>query len=197
MQESGVKIKKLKLSIILIVVILLSGYVWCTFNQEKIKIEKDKYYEIIDIGKGRYRFTIYNTDGKVVKKGESYRIEPLINYIDQQTIQIMVIIGTDTFYCLYYDTINDRLSEQYDSPIAAKFNKIAFLKHKDKETVLIVKDMYNENNFYKEYLLDFSPVLSPIISAEFINEDALLITYLSGDLYKEKTELLFIGEEEV
>lgn len=189
------EIKKLKWSAILIVVVLLGGYICCISNPKEIIIENDKYYKIVDMGEEKYFYTIYNTDGKVVKKGESYRIEPLINYINQQTIQIKVITGTDTFFCLYYDTINDRLSEQYDSPIAVKFNKIAFLKHKDRETVLIVKDIYSEKECYKEHLLDFSTVLSPIVFADFIDEDTLLITYMSGDLYEEKTQLLFIGEK--
>lgn len=189
------KIKKLKWSAILIVVVLLSRCIYCINNSKEIIIEYDKFYKIVDMVEGKYFYTIYNTDGKVVKKGESYRIEPLINYIDQQTIQIKIIAGTGTFFCLYYDTINDRLSEQYDSPIAVKFNKIAFLKHKDRETVLIVKDIYSEKECYKEYLLDISAVLSPIVFAEFMDENTLLITYMSGDLYEEKTKLLFIGEK--
>jgi len=163
-------------------------------NREEAIIENEKYYKIIDAGEGRYLYTIYNTDGEAVKSGETYRMGPGIHYIDQKTIEISISAGTGTFFCVYYDIVNDRFSEQYECPIEAKYNKVAFLNHTDGKTVLIIKDMFNDGNCYKEYDLDFSFAVSPVLHAEFIDEDTLLITYQSGDSYEKKIKVLFYGE---
>ena len=56
--------------------------------------------------------------------------------------------------------------------------------------------MFDEKNCYKEFLLDCAAAASPVASAEFTDEDTLLITYISSDFYEEKTKLLFYGESE-
>ncbi len=165
-------------------------------TKEEEILEDDKYFRIIDAGEQTYFYLIYNADGREVKNGVTYRIEPWIHYIDQGTIEIHIGVGTETFYCVYYDTINDRFSEQYESPVAAKYNKVAFLDHREGETVLIIKDMFGEGNCYHEYFLDFAEMISPVVSAEFTDEDTLLITYNSGDFYEAKTKLLYCGESE-
>lgn len=164
---------------------------------EEPVLEKDKYYKITDAGEGKYLYTIYNTGGKAVKTGETYRIEPWIHYIDQNTIQILISEGTGTFRCIYYDIGNDRFSEPYDSPVAAKYNRVAFLDYREEKTVLIVKDMFDEENCYQEFFLDFSAAVSPVLSAEFTDEDTLQITYISNHNFgEEKTKTLFYGEKE-
>ncbi len=61
----------------------------------------------------------------------------------------------------------------------------------EKKTVLVIKDMFDEKNCYKEFSLDFAAAVTPVVSAEFTDEDTLLITYMSSDFYEEKTKLLF------
>ena len=61
----------------------------------------------------------------------------------------------------------------------------------EKKTVFVIKDMFDEKKCYKEFSLDFAAAVTPIVSAEFTDEDTLFITYMSGDFYEEKTKLLF------
>jgi len=111
--EVGMKVRKKILTMFFIVAILAGECIWLLFdNGEETIIENEKYFKIIDTGEGRYIYTIYNTDGETVKSGETYRMEPMINYIDQKTIEILISAGTAAFYCVYYDIVNDRFSEQ-------------------------------------------------------------------------------------
>lgn len=163
---------------------------------EEAIIENDKYFRIIDAGEQTYPYSIYNADGKEVKSGVSYRIEPGIHYIDQETIEIHISAGTGIFYCVYYDIVNDRFSEWYESPVAAKYHRVAFLNYGGGERSLVVKDMFDEGSCYQEYFPDFAEAVFPVVSAVFTDEDTLLITYMSGEFYEEKTKVLFWGENE-
>ena len=167
--------------------------------EEGTIIEADKHFTIIDAGEQTYPYTIYNADGEVVKSEVCYRIAPWIHYIDQETIEIHIGVGTETFYCVYYDIINDRFSEQYESPVAAEYHKVAFLDQRDDETVLVIRDMFDEKVFYKEFVRDFAAAVSPITYAVFRYEDTLLITYMASDFFESQkytTELLFCGRSE-
>ena len=169
---------------------------------EETILVNDKYFkviEIIDAEEWKYVYTIYNTDGQEVKKGESYR-DPGIFYVDQETIEISINAGSYVNYCTYYDITNDRFSEQYESPIAADYHRVALLPYnRDGERPLIIKDMFDEGNCYQEFFLDFADAIWPVVSAEFKDENTLLITYNSGESYNyiEKTKLLYWGDSEI
>jgi len=68
------------------------------------------------------------------------------------------------------------------------------LDHTDGKTVLIIKDIFNDGNCYKEYDLDFSFAVSPVLHAEFMDENTLFITYQSGDSYEKKIKVILCGE---
>lgn len=168
---------------------------------EETILVNDKYFKIIEIinaEEWKYVYTIYNSDGREVRKEESYR-DPGIHYIDQETIEISISAGSYVNYCTYYDITNDRFSEQYESPIAADYRRVALLPYKDGERPLIIKDMFDEGNCYQEFSLDFADAIWPVVSAEFEDENTLLITYNTGESYdyKEKTKLLYWGESEI
>lgn len=168
---------------------------------EETILVNDTYFQVIQIinaEEWKYVYTIYNADGREVRKEESYR-DPGIHYIDQETIEISISAGSYANYCTYYDITNDRFSEQYESPIAADYHRVALIPYKDGERPLIIKDMFDEGNCYQEFSLDFADAIWPVVSAEFKDENTLLITYNTGESYnyKEKTKLLYWGDNEI
>ena len=53
-----------------------------------------------------------------------------------------------------------------------------------------------KSRYVKEFRIDFSPSVAPatlIKEAEFVNDDELKITYLSGEDYNEMTEILLLN----
>lgn len=185
----------------LLVAMTVAGCLWFLSDREDgiagSIIDNDTYFRIIDKGEGKYLYTIYNTEGKVVREEEKFR-EPRISYVDQETIEIFNGAGTAVWFCVYYDIVHDRFSEPYECPAAAKYQKVAFLEYREAETVLVIQDMFDPDICYQEFPLDFGKVVLPVVSAEFKGEETLLITYESGDFYgdKEKTKILTWGERE-
>ncbi len=190
------KIRKRILFISLIITIITGGYIWQITNSEETILESDMYFKIIEAGEGEYLYKIYNTDGVEIKSEISYHIEPWIHYIDQETIEICIGVRTGTFYCVYYDIVNDRFSDRYENPVAAKYHRVALLDNGGEERSLVIKDMFDERNCYEEFTLDFTKAISPIVHAVFIDEDTLLMTYRTENFYEEKTKSLCWGESE-
>ena len=121
-----------------------------------------------------------------MKEDDQYGTIPSISHIDTDNLQILLSGGTDTFVCIYYNISNNIFSEQYISPVIVKYGKIAYIDFGKDPFTFIVCDIFNKNIFFKEFELDFSFSVSPIIKAEFLDEYTLSITYLSGEFFEEK-----------
>lgn len=98
----------------LLVAMTVAGCLWFLSDREDgiagSIIDNDTYFRIIDKGEGKYLYTIYNTEGKVIREEEKFR-EPRISYVDQETIEIFNSAGTAVWFCVYYDIVHDRFSE--------------------------------------------------------------------------------------
>lgn len=169
-------------------------------NQQENVVQEDKYFKVVDLGEYEYYYAIYNSDGKLVKEGNAYRWSPTITYIDDNTIEIYTGAGTGVYFCTYYDILHDRISEPYESPVAAKYNKVAYIDwryytDRDTELVLVVKDMFENNGYYEEFYLDFSLAVSPVLDTDFLDMNTLYLTYLSGDQYEERKCTLNLNDE--
>lgn len=162
-------------------------------KQNELLAEEENYqitYSVIDQEKYRYHYKIYNQNGMVVREEQSDR-EPIISYIDDNMIEILISAGTDTFFCTYYDISEDRFSEVYQTPIIAEYGKVVYFEIREKVFQIIVRDIFDKNAFYKEFEIpNISFAAIPIKEAIFLNEDTLLIKYLSGELYKEEEIIL-------
>ena len=154
-------------------------------------VEEDKYFKIIKQADAEYYYIIYNNDKNIVKEGSHYGPSPVINYIDNGTIEILLQAGTNMFYCTYYDINNDRFSDQYESPIICEYEKIVYFDYNKNPFTLVVRNIYDTNKYLKEFILeDISLAVSPIIKAEFLDENTLNIVYMSGQEFKEKAVVL-------
>ena len=161
-----------------------------TYKNDQI-VEEDIYFKIIKQAEAEYYYIIYNNDKKIVKEESHYGPSPVINYIDNGTIEILLQAGTNMFYCTYYDINNDNFSDQYESPIICEYEKIVYLDYNKNPFTLVVRNIYDTNKFLKEFILeDISLAVSPIIKAEFLDENTLNIVYMSGQEFKEKAVLL-------
>lgn len=162
-------------------------------NQNELLAKEENYqitYSVINQEKYRYHYKIYNQNGMVVREEQSDR-EPIISYIDDNMIEILISAGTDTFFCTYYDISEDRFSEVYQTPIIAEYGKVVYFEIRETVFQIIVRDIFDKNAFYKEFEIpNVSFAAMPIKEAIFLNEDTLLIKYLSEELYKEEEIIL-------
>jgi len=162
-----------------------------TENREEL-IAEDKYFKKMYLGNFIYSYAIYNAAGEIVEEWEGK--EARIDYIDDSTIRRQIGAGTNALCTVYYDIVNDRLSETYMNPIAEGYGRVAYLDHKGEEIVLIVKNIF-DNEFYKEISLDFADMFFPVKEAEFWDEETLYIKYHSGESRVEKDRTLKIEKE--
>ena len=150
-------------------------------------IVEEEHFKIYDMGESNYRYIIYNNNGEIMMEDTHYRVTPSISYIEENVIQVTLSAGVDTFFRIYYDLANNRISEVYPSPIAEKYGKVVCFDYSDSSSLLIIRDMFEKGLIYKKVDLDVSPAIAPIIQAEFLAEDSLYVKYLSGASFEEKS----------
>ena len=143
-----------------------------------------QYYKIENIELTKVRYYIYDSNGNVVLSDETDR--PLdISMLGDNIVDIRIGMGTGISIHKYYDVQNNRFSEEYSYVAASSGNLVAYIdtSMKDPMTnrVLVVRDIFDKNVFYKSFKLDFSPTVhDPIESATFTDGEAeLKLVYLS------------------
>ena len=173
-------------------------------NAKGIIISSGKNFIVYDITKDNqleyspeYKYEIYDRNGKIVKSAIVWRINPDIDYVISDTLlYIRISVGTGTFLMQYYDICKDTFSQIFESPALAGFGRVVYMGFTDEDGMkLVVRDIFNESLYYREYRLDFSPTAIPadaLQNAEFLDENTIRITYLSGDNYIEKEAVLHI-----
>ena len=143
-----------------------------------------QYYKIEEIELTKVRYYIYDSDGNTVLSDETDR--PLdISMLGDHIVDICIGMGTGLSIHKYYDVQCNRFSEEYSYVAAASGNLVAYIdtSMEDPMTnrVLVVRDIFDKNIFYKSFGLDFSPTVhDPIESASFSDGEAELdVVYLS------------------
>lgn len=143
-----------------------------------------QYYKIEEIELAKVRYYIYDSNGNVVLSDETDR--PLdISMLGDNIVDICIGMGSGISIHKYYDVQNNRFSEEYTYVAAASGNLVAYIdtSMEDPMTnrVLVVRDIFDKNTFYKSFGLDFSPTVhDPIESAIFTDgEVELEVVYLS------------------
>lgn len=186
--------------IVLVVVLILSGGSHITSQSQtkeqvqEIIVESDKNFKIVDHGDSIYQYTIFDNKSEIAVQGSHFGIIPIIKYIEPNIIEISLPAGTNVYYYTYYDIVNNKLSDQFTSPILTKYGKIVYIDYNKEPYMLVVCDLFDSDSYYKEFSLDFSPVLAPIIDADFTDEYSLCIRYQSGINQEEKSVDLSLKE---
>lgn len=147
-------------------------------------IDSTDYYKIKTIGLGKHEYHIYDRWGKEVLVEVTDR--PLsISMIDQWVIEIRIGMGTGTSVSKYYDVESDRFSEEFLCVVATSGNLLAYVDSTQgndaNKGTIVVRDIFDKNEFFKTFSLDFSPrEVMPIWKAEFTEREmALELVYLN------------------
>ena len=143
-----------------------------------------QYYKIEEIELTKVRYYIYDSDGNVVLSDETDR--PLdISMLGDNIVDICIGMGSGISIHKYYDVQSNRFSEEYTYVAATSGNLVAYIDTSMEDPminrVLVVRDIFDKNTFYKSFGLDFSPTVhDPIESASFTDGEAELeVVYLS------------------
>ena len=153
-------------------------------TDDSIRDTNQQYYRIEKIELTRVRYYIYDSNGNTVLSDETDR--PLnISMPCDNIVDICISMGTGINIHKYYDVQNNRFSEEYSYVAASSGNLVAYIDTLMEEPmtnrVLVVRDIFDKNIFYKSFELDFlSTVHDPIEFASFTDDEVdLEVVYLS------------------
>ena len=148
--------------------------------------ENEIYYEIEKFDDTTSKYYIYGEDGTVLLEGETDR--PIEISVSGSIADIAITIdeNKNTTH-RYYDAKSDRLSEEFSYVAASSGNLVAYMEGieessaYDDSRVLIVRDMFDKDIFYKSFTLDWAPAMNnPIASASFTeSEGEISVIYYS------------------
>ncbi|MBQ7346490.1 MAG: leucine-rich repeat protein [Clostridia bacterium] len=167
-------------------------------NGEKIIIASTEHY-LVSYAGFTYDYEIYDKDGNTVRAEQTTR--PLsIDMLDEDTVDIQIGYGTGIQCHTYYSVSKNLFSEEYSYVVAASGSLVAYIDGSMQDRKLIVRHIFEKEEFYKEFALDFSDKTdTPIKSATFFSDEKTLqTTYLARDQQTEVTVILpirFSGEE--
>lgn len=149
-----------------------------TTQSQQPFIEEGKQFKIInDINNGWDLF-VYDKNGNVVDSGHGGMVTPSIKYVTDNILEERFHGGTYADSCRYYDIDANTFSGYYSNPFLVKDRKIVDYDASSK--ILIVRDIFSESIYYKEFSRDIY-TFGPPIAIEFINNDTQLsITYYDG-----------------
>lgn len=129
-----------------------------------------------------YYYDLFDGEGNVVKHECTYMHEPVIKPISAHVLSVTVQAGTGIScrQTYYYDTAGARMSEVFYGVLDERDGKILF----EKEGLVVMRDIFDENSCYTEITLDPALSKSPesVISAAFSEDmSSVLISYIGAD----------------
>lgn len=162
-----------------------------TSDTEKV-IEETQFYKLTCENEEYYCY-FYDLESNVVKTEGPLIKLPKITFANETCLKLTVQAGTgvSTQYGYYYDFNEMKFSEVFYWILTESNDKIVYAMA-DK---VVIQDIFDKANYYKEisnFRCDFSPVIEPIIKAEFTENDGIIITYLTGNNFEEITELFLL-----
>jgi len=164
------------------------------YGQNAEVVDETDYYKVIRLDSMYYCF-IYDENHDVVTTEGRWPVEPGLTIEDSRLVKLTYSAGPSRGlqWGYYYDTKADVLSRTYYYILDEKDGKVAY-GGLDK---LVVRDIFDKAKYYKEFTtfkLPLSKMVDPITSAEFTgNGNSIKVTYLSGDDYREVSEVFDLG----
>lgn len=188
----------LKKAYIFVVSFLLIFFAGCSCGKGLVW-ESGENYEVTNTGsadKKAFKYQVFDNQHNVIDSGFTGDIEPIF-YGNDNNLRLSVNYGSGATEYKYYDVSKGVVSELYKSILSDRYTKdgilVAYLAYEDNTVVVAVQDAFDKKVFYKTYEGEYPIKFSPSTQAEFISDDQIRITYLSGENDDEKTELLTIN----
>ena len=152
-------------------------------------IDESDYFTIINNGDFTYSYEIRDKSGNILLSDNSETREPHIKMMNENTVKLWIQRGTGlaTRFTTYCNTENETVSDKFFYVLTEFDKNTVFVQFRENEYYVIIQNIFDRNEFYKEFKLsDASPIADAVTNAE-ISEDGknLTVTYLTGEDYKE------------
>ena len=111
-----------------------------TLKNDKTSIPPN-FYKIINNASDSFTLILYDKNQNIVHK-EFYPKEPYINKIDENTIQIIISLGSPLNYTQFYNWDTQKISPTYANLLLTKHNKAIYISPPN---VLVISDIFDIN----------------------------------------------------
>lgn len=140
-----------------------------------------------------FKYIVKDDDGQIIDSGyHDHRGN--FDIFEKDNLLVMNYgTGGNSWYERYYDTTNGRVSRFFERPAASSDELVAyFITDKDNEITLVVQNIFNPDDYYKEIRKNFSDyVIKNQVTAEFSKDNAKLkLTYWTNPDNQEVTETI-------
>lgn len=154
-------------------------------------ISDEKYYKVILKENRECDYYIYDVNGNIVEEESGITNLLDIKLLNDNVVDVHINEGTSLSEHHYYSIERDSFSKKYEFVMAYSNEKVAYLDGSINDRRLVVQNVFDKTEYDKEFDLNFSTFIQPVVEASFINNDSQLqITYFSGDEEVERTVIL-------
>ena len=143
----------------------------------------------IEMNGANYIISVYDDNGSILLQ-EELVAEPTIEHISPEIVRLSNGKG-DSWWDQFVDVKNALVSPVYYNVSLVYDENIVYMALIDGSIKLVIRNMFDENRYYKEVVREFSVVAVPssaLVDAKLMPDHILRITYLSGEQYEERTE---------
>ena len=156
-------------------------------------IEENQLYKITCEADGYYCY-FYNFDRNVTQEKGPMLKMPRLKVVDNNYVKLTVQAGTgrSTQWGYYYDAKNNRFSETFEWIFDEFEGLVAYGDYDGENVYVTVRDIFDKTVFYQEiknFKNEFSVAIEPIVNVEFVGNNTISVTYLTGEDYQKVTEL--------
>ncbi|MBE6754815.1 MAG: hypothetical protein E7559_10795 [Ruminococcaceae bacterium] len=180
---------------IIFIVVLLLVLVGCCCSNETAW-EAGTNFEVSNAGSiesKEFQYQVFDNQHNIIDSGCTDNIEPIF-YANNGFLRLSLDYGSGATEYRYYDVSKGLVSELYRAILSDRITNdgilVAYLTHEDDTVVVAIQDAFDEKAFYKTIKGEFPIIFSPSTQAEFISDNQLRLTYLTGEDYDEKIELI-------
>lgn len=144
-----------------------------------------------------YEIICYDRWGRVIDTTWS-PVEPGISNVTDELVEIVISVGNPAHYIFYFDKRSNKVSDTFFNPILVDNKYVAYMESEPEEGI-IIKDLFDENKFYKKIVRDFSPAtvvfFDSTVSIDVLDESSFLIEYFTGEDYEEVKEVIPMNDD--
>ena len=175
------------LSLIFVTFLLCFTVVGCATKQEFKDITE--LYTVTKNKDNTYSYSLADLKGNILFEKENVVREPKINAVSTNVYELITQTGTglSTNWAVYCDVEKGMTSEVFQYVLMAQGDYVIYANYENSKHSVIVQNIFDKSYYYKKHILaNCSPIAGDVvIKAESKGEGSAVVTYLTGNDYKE------------
>lgn len=163
-----------------------NGYT-ALFDGTEWTVLKGSFFTLVRNDDFTYSYRVVDINGNPLFENKDYPRKPKVTVVAPTVYGLVTQTGTglSTNWAVFCDVVNSKTSEFFGYILGAKGEYVTYVDLIDSAPVIIVQDIFDKSQYYKEYKFENpSPVAADIVSNfQFDSEGNAIATYYTGEDY--------------